>query len=221
MEQPQHLVEQNFPLFKPSRKPSTNPSLPTSILTKPNPQTQTQTPQNDVVTHENPKSNPENTATTTFSDLGLSEWAVKTCKELGMKFPRRVQQYCIPKILEGRHVIGIDETGSGKTAAFALPILQRLDEHPFGVFALVITPTRELAFQLKDQFHALGSSVTNRIAVVVGGMDMLTQTKELVARPHLVIATPGRINVLLKDNPEIAPVFARTKVINNDHDEFS
>ncbi|KAK2369094.1 DEAD-box ATP-dependent RNA helicase [Trifolium repens] len=213
MEQPQHLVEHNFPLFKPSRKPSTNPSLPTSILTKPNPQTQTQTPQNDVVTHENPKSNPENTATTTFSDLGLSEWAVKTCKELGMKFPRRVQQYCIPKILEGRHVIGIDETGSGKTAAFALPILQRLDEHPFGVFALVITPTRELAFQLKDQFHALGSSVTNRIAVVVGGMDMLTQTKELVARPHLVIATPGRINVLLKDNPEIAPVFARTKFL--------
>ncbi|MCI55364.1 DEAD-box ATP-dependent RNA helicase 36-like, partial [Trifolium medium] len=94
--------------------------------TKPN--SQTQTPQNDVVTHENPTSNPENIATTTFSDLGLSEWAVKTCKELGMKFPRRVQQYCIPKILEGRHVIGIDETGSGKTAAFALPILQRLAE---------------------------------------------------------------------------------------------
>ncbi|GAU43533.1 hypothetical protein TSUD_98530 [Trifolium subterraneum] len=211
MEQPQHLVEQNFPLFKPSRKPSANPSFPTSNFIKPN--SQTQTAQDDVVTHENPNSNPENTATTTFSDLGLSEWAVKTCKELGMKFPRRVQQYCIPKILEGRHVIGIDETGSGKTAAFALPILQRLAEHPFGVFALVVTPTRELAFQLAEQFRALGSSVRLRTAVVVGGMDMLTQTKELVARPHLVIATPGRIKVLLKDNPEIAPVFARTKFL--------
>jgi len=201
MEQPQHLVDQNFPLFKPSRKPSINPTLPISNK-----------PQNDVVTHETLNSNPENT-TATFSDLGLSEWAVKTCKELGMKTPRRVQQHCIPQILSGRHLIGIDETGSGKTAAFALPILQRLAEHTFGVFALVVTPTRELAFQLAEQFRALGSSLRLRIAVVVGGMDMLRQTKELVARPHLVIATPGRIKVLLKDNPEIAPVFARTKVI--------
>lgn len=140
-----------------------------------------------------------------------------------MKKPRRVQQHCIPKVLEGRHVIGIDETGSGKTAAFALPILQRLAEHPFGVFALVVTPTRELAFQLAEQFRALGSSLRLRIAVIVGGMDMLKQTQELVARPHLVIATPGRIKVLLKDSPEIPPVFARTKVMNlmnNDHDEF-
>ncbi|MCI96560.1 DEAD-box ATP-dependent RNA helicase 36-like, partial [Trifolium medium] len=65
-----------------------------------------------------------------------------------------------------------------------------LAEHLFGVFVLVVTPTRQLAFQLADQFHALGSSVCLRTVVVVGGMDMLKQTKELVARPHLVIATP-------------------------------
>ncbi|CAK8537539.1 unnamed protein product [Lathyrus sativus] len=200
MEKSQHEVDENFPLFKPSLKPSINPTPAATII-----------PQHNVVTHENPNSITENTAT--FSKLGLSEWAVKTCKELRMLTPRRVQQYCIPKILEGRHVIGIDETGSGKTAAFALPILQRLAEHPFGVFALVVTPTRELAFQLAEQFRALGSSLRLRIALIVGGMDMLRQTKELVARPHLVIATPGRINVLLKDNPEIAPVFSRTKFL--------
>ncbi|XP_057721372.1 uncharacterized protein LOC130935582 [Arachis stenosperma] len=79
---------------------------------------------------------------------------------------------------QDRHVLGIDETGSGKTAAFALPILHHLSEHPF---------------------------------VVVGGMDMLQQTKELAARPHVIIATLGRIKALLK-NPDIPLVFARTKV---------
>lgn len=150
----------------------------------------------------------------TFDDLGLADWVVGTCRELGMRMPRHVQQRCIPPVLEGRHVLGIDETGSGKTAAFALPILHRLAEHPFGVFALVVTPTRELAFQLAEQFRALGSAVHLRITVVVGGMDMLKQAKDLVARPHLVIATPGRIHVLLRDNPDISPVFSRTKVVS-------
>ncbi|WVZ01089.1 hypothetical protein V8G54_027158, partial [Vigna mungo] len=149
----------------------------------------------------------------TFDDLGLADWVVGTCRELGMRMPRHVQQRCIPPVLEGRHVLGIDETGSGKTAAFALPILHRLAEHPFGVFALVVTPTRELAFQLAEQFRALGSAVHLRITVVVGGMDMLKQAKDLVARPHLVIATPGRIHVLLRDNPDISPVFSRTKFL--------
>ncbi|QHN96792.1 DEAD-box ATP-dependent RNA helicase [Arachis hypogaea] len=69
-----------------------------------------------------------------------------------LKHPPRVQSRCIPRVLEGRHVLDIDETGSGKTAAFALPILHRLSKHPFGVFALVVTPTRGLAFQLAEQF---------------------------------------------------------------------
>ncbi|XLT09373.1 hypothetical protein HN51_055166 [Arachis hypogaea] len=70
-----------------------------------------------------------------------------------LKRPPRVQSHCIPRVLEGHHVLGIDETGSGKTAAFALPVLHCLSEHPFGVFALVVTPTRELAFQLAEQFR--------------------------------------------------------------------
>ncbi|WVY92886.1 hypothetical protein V8G54_031974 [Vigna mungo] len=135
----------------------------------------------------------------TFDDLGLAEWVVSTCRELGMRMPRHVQQRCIPPVLEGRQVFGIDETGSGKMAAFALLILHRLAEHTFGVFALVVTPTRKLAFQLAEQFNALGSTMHLRITVVIGGKDMLKQAKDLVARPHLDIATPGRIHVLRRD----------------------
>ncbi|XP_061356438.1 DEAD-box ATP-dependent RNA helicase 36-like [Gastrolobium bilobum] len=200
----QLLSDKSFPLFKTTRKPSKNPSTAAATAVK--------NPNSHAEGHENHQDT-STVAATTFADLGLSEWVVKTCKELGMRKPRPVQSTCIPRVLEGRHVFGIDETGSGKTAAFALPILHRLAEHPFGVFALVVTPTRELAFQLAEQFRALGSSLHPRISVVVGGMDMLKQTKELVARPHLVIATPGRIKLLLQDNPDIPPIFSRTKFL--------
>lgn len=78
----------------------------------------------------------------TFSSLGLSEWLQNLCKSLGMTQPTQVQVGCIPSILAGRDVIGTAHTGSGKTAAFALPILQQLAQDPFGVYALVLTPTR-------------------------------------------------------------------------------
>lgn len=78
----------------------------------------------------------------TFKELGLSDWLCGVCKSLGMARPTQVQQGCIPAILEGRDVIGLAQTGSGKTAAFALPILQKLAQDPFGVFALALTPTR-------------------------------------------------------------------------------
>ncbi|MED6163070.1 DEAD-box ATP-dependent RNA helicase 36 [Stylosanthes scabra] len=198
----QILVDQNFPLFKPTSKPPLNPNSAVN-----NNHSTSKTAAATTTTTDSPSS-----SASTFAELGLAEWAVKTCRELGMKRPRRVQSHCIPHVLEGRHVLGIDETGSGKTAAFALPILHRLSEHPFGVFSLVVTPTRELAFQLAEQFRALGSCLHLRIAVVVGGMDMLRQTKELAARPHVVIATPGRIKALL-ENPDIPQVFARTKFL--------
>ncbi|KAI4388464.1 hypothetical protein MLD38_000786 [Melastoma candidum] len=148
-----------------------------------------------------------------FQGLGLAEWALRTCKELGMKKPTPVQSHCIPQILGGRDVLGLAQTGSGKTAAFALPILHCLAKDPYGVFALVITPTRELAYQLTEQFRALGSSLHVRCSVIVGGMDMLTQAHALLSRPHVVISTPGRIKVLLEDNPDIPPVFSKTKFL--------
>lgn len=168
-------------------------------------------PQFEKFTNPNPSS--DTTSATNFEGLGLAEWAVETCKELGMRKPTPVQTHCVPKILAGRDVLGLAQTGSGKTAAFALPILHRLAEDPYGVFALVVTPTRELAFQLAEQFKALGSCLNLRCSVIVGGMDMLTQTMSLVSRPHIVITTPGRIKVLLENNPDVPPVFSRTKFL--------
>ncbi|KAK4837062.1 hypothetical protein QYF36_002506 [Acer negundo] len=134
-----------------------------------------------------------------------------TCKELGMKRPTAVQSHCIPKILEGHDVLRL--TGSVKKAAFALPILQLLAEDPYRVLALVVTLTRELAFQLAEQFRALGSCLHLRCEVVVGGMDKLSQARNLVGRPHVVIATPGQIKVLLEEDPHIPPVFSKTKFL--------
>ncbi|KAH7944396.1 hypothetical protein HPB52_018985 [Rhipicephalus sanguineus] len=91
-------------------------------------------------------------------------------------------------------VIGLAETGSGKTASFALPILQALLETPQRLFALVLTPTRELAFQISEQFEALGASIGVKSAVIVGGIDMMTQALTLAKKPHVIIAQHVRVS---------------------------
>lgn len=112
---------------------------------------------------------------------------------MSFRKPTPIQQACIPAILEGRNVMGCAETGSGKTAAFALPILQQLSEDPYGVFAVVLTPTRELAVQIEEQINALGSQIAVRTCLIIGGMGIIDQATALSKRPHIVIATPGRL----------------------------
>ncbi|CAK9165648.1 unnamed protein product [Ilex paraguariensis] len=200
-------VDDNFPLF--SRKIAPKKQHPDSPKRN-NTTTQNPSQRPYLQKETNPSSTPNHLS---FSDIGLAEWAVNTCKELGMKKPTPVQCHCIPRILAGEDVLGLAQTGSGKTAAFALPILNKIAEDPYGIFALVVTPTRELAYQLSEQFRALGSCLNLRCAVVVGGMDMLNQAQTLMKRPHVVIATPGRIKVLIEANPDIPPVFSKTKFL--------
>jgi len=100
----------------------------------------------------------------------------------------------------GRDCIGSAHTGSGKTVAFAIPILQSLSHDPSGPYALILTPTRELAFQIASQFRVLGASLNLSCCVVVGGMDMVRQGLELRRRPHVVVATPGRLVDHLRSN---------------------
>jgi ATP-dependent RNA helicase DDX49/DBP8 len=83
-----------------------------------------------------------------FSALGLDSWVENQCLKVGIESPTPIQTECIPEILAGKDCIGCAKTGSGKTLAFALPMLQTLSEDPYGIFALVLTPTRELAFQV-------------------------------------------------------------------------
>ncbi|XP_075153015.1 putative ATP-dependent RNA helicase DDX47 [Haematobia irritans] len=129
----------------------------------------------------------------TWRDLGLNDTLCKACEELKWKAPSKIQKEAIPVALQGKDVIGLAETGSGKTGAFALPILQALLDNPQRYFALILTPTRELAFQISEQFEALGSSIGVKCCVVVGGMDMVSQALQLGKKPHIIIATPGRL----------------------------
>nr|XP_054606834.1 probable ATP-dependent RNA helicase DDX47 isoform X2 [Nothobranchius furzeri] len=129
----------------------------------------------------------------TFKDLGVTEVLCEACDQLGWKSPTKIQVEAIPVALQGKDVIGLAETGSGKTGAFALPILQSLLASPQRLHTLVLTPTRELAFQISEQFEALGSSIGVKCAVVVGGIDMMSQSLVLAKKPHIVIATPGRL----------------------------
>lgn len=78
-----------------------------------------------------------------------------------------MQRYCIPKILNGENCIGVSQTGSGKTLAFALPILQKLAEDPYGIFALILTPTRELAVQIADQFRVIGKPIHLEVSFLI------------------------------------------------------
>ncbi|KAI0089172.1 DEAD-domain-containing protein [Irpex rosettiformis] len=135
-----------------------------------------------------------------FEALGVSPALITALTKMSIKLPTEIQAACIPPLIQGEDCIGNAKTGSGKTIAFALPILQKLSVDPYGIFALVLTPTRELAFQISEQFAVLGTSLNLRTAVVVGGMDMIAQATELSNRPHVVVATPGRIVDHLKSH---------------------
>ncbi|KAL2240270.1 DEAD-box ATP-dependent RNA helicase 10 [Sesamum indicum] len=128
-----------------------------------------------------------------FRDLGVNEQLAEACDNLGWKNPTKIQVEAIPMALEGKDIIGLAQTGSGKTGAFAIPILQSLLETPQAFFACVLSPTRELAIQIAEQFEALGSGIGVKCAVLVGGVDQVQQSIALGKRPHIVVATPGRL----------------------------
>ncbi|GIY80053.1 probable ATP-dependent RNA helicase DDX47 [Caerostris darwini] len=141
--------------------------------------------------HNSESNNPETEVT--FQSLGVVDVLCEACEQLKWKKPTAIQQEAIPIALKGRDIIGLAETGSGKTGAFAIPVLQALLKTPQRFFALVLTPTRELAFQIAEQFEALGSIMGVITAVIVGGIDMTTQNLMLSKKPHIIIATPGRL----------------------------
>lgn len=101
-----------------------------------------------------------------FKDLGVNEQLVDACDSLGWKVPTKIQIEAIPLALEGKDIIGLAQTGSGKTGAFAIPIIQALLEKEQAFFACVLSPTRELAIQISEQFEALGSGIGLKSAVV-------------------------------------------------------
>ena len=129
-----------------------------------------------------------------FSDLGLTDAQLCVCESLGYQNPTPIQAAAIPNILKGDDVIGCAETGTGKTAAFLLPIIQKISQHSRpGVRVLVIAPTRELALQIDRNYTSLNHVKANRSAIVIGGANLRTQTTSLKRGASVVIATPGRL----------------------------
>ncbi|PIL24145.1 transporter [Ganoderma sinense ZZ0214-1] len=129
----------------------------------------------------------------TFKSLGLIDPLLEALEQMKFKAPTDIQAEVLPHALQGRDIIGVASTGSGKTAAFALPILQKLWDDPKGLFACVIAPTRELAFQITQQFESIGSAMGVRCVTIIGGVDIQPQKIALAKKPHVVVATPGRL----------------------------
>ncbi len=134
-----------------------------------------------------------------FSQLGLAPAQVSACESLGYNTPTPIQRQAIPIVLSGQDVIGCAETGTGKTAAFLLPIIQRLSgkARP-GLRVLVLAPTRELALQIHENYLALNSVKTNRGVLAIGGANIRTQLTDLRRGAAVLIATPGRLLDLIE-----------------------
>lgn len=149
-----------------------------------------------------------------FASLDVSPWLIASLSALSIKRPTAIQKGCIPQILQGRDVIGESRTGSGKTVAFTVPILQLWAQDPVGIFAVILTPTRELALQIFEQIKAISAPQSLKPILVTGGSEMRPQALALARRPHVVIATPGRLaDHILNSGKDTTNGLRRTRVV--------
>ncbi len=142
-------------------------------------------------------SNIQHAIVETFADLKISQEILKVLDRLQFKIPTPIQHKAIPVAIEGKDVVGIAQTGTGKTLAFGIPMLQRLMADQKGI-GLIILPTRELAIQVEETLQKIGHGFGLKTALLIGGASMGYQLKSLRYGPHIVIGTPGRINDHLK-----------------------
>lgn len=136
---------------------------------------------------------------TTFKDLKVSAPILAALDTLGYKTPTPIQAQAIPEVLKGKDLLGCAQTGTGKTAAFAIPILQLLNNtkpqgHKRGTIrALILTPTRELAIQIDESFQEYGENLKLKHAVIFGGVNQFSQVNQIKAGVDILVATPGRL----------------------------
>jgi len=133
-----------------------------------------------------------------FDNLGLSPRLLEAVAAMGYTRPTPIQRDAIPYVVEGRDVVGCAQTGTGKTAAFVLPLMQRIESKPGGPRALVVTPTRELAGQIEGVALEVAKLTKHRVAVVYGGVGYEPQIKALKRGVDVLVATPGRLLDLIE-----------------------
>ena len=133
-----------------------------------------------------------------FSNFGLEEGILRAIQKAGYTRPTPVQAAAIPKAMQGNDLIAIAQTGTGKTAAFVLPMLHRLSQRKtenklHGTKALILAPTRELAVQIMESINSYGRHLTIRVAAIYGGVDEASQIRAARKGVHIIVATPGRL----------------------------
>ncbi|MBU0600097.1 DEAD/DEAH box helicase, partial [bacterium] len=128
-----------------------------------------------------------------FISFGLSKEMLQTISNMGFEEPTPIQEKAIPVIMQGKDMIGQAQTGTGKTAAFGIPVVEKIDRGMFSVQAIILTPTRELAIQVAEEMNKIGK--LNRISAfpVYGGSSMERQIRMLQRGVHVVVGTPGRV----------------------------
>jgi superfamily II DNA/RNA helicase len=134
----------------------------------------------------------------TFADFRFGSKLYRNIVVKGYEVPSAIQDQAIPYILTGRDVIGLANTGTGKTAAFLLPIIEHLAENTLRPSVLIIEPTRELAQQIAEEFREFSRDMNLYSALIVGGVNVDRQIRELKRHPHVVIGTPGRLKDLMQ-----------------------
>ncbi len=134
------------------------------------------------------------TSVESFADLGLSESLLKTLTEIGYETPSPIQAQCIPVLLDGHDILGMAQTGTGKTAAFALPLMETIDIKVAKPQALILTPTRELAIQVAEALQSYAKNLPGfHVLPIYGGQSYTIQLKQLARGAHVIVGTPGRV----------------------------
>lgn len=148
-----------------------------------------------------------------FSDFGFISELQSNIASKGLEQPTAIQDGAIKAVMEGRDVIGLANTGTGKTAAFVLPLINRLKTDPEQKTVLIMAPTRELAVQIDEQFRLFAFNLRLYSAICVGGVNMQKQIRDLRRRPQVIIGTPGRLKDLMQQG-ELKLGFVTTLVLD-------
>ena len=139
-------------------------------------------------------SSTEASTAASFADLGLSSTLLQTLTQIGYETPSPIQAQCIPVLLAGRDIIGMAQTGTGKTAAFALPLMEQIDVGTARPQALILTPTRELAIQVAEALQSYAKNLPGfHVLPIYGGQSYTIQLKQLARGAHVIVGTPGRV----------------------------
>ena len=128
-----------------------------------------------------------------FIELGISALTIRALSDMGFEEPTPIQEQSIPILLTGKDLLGQAQTGTGKTAAFGIPLLENIGKSAGAIFGIVLTPTRELCIQVAEELNKLGQFSQARTLPIYGGQDIQRQIKALQRKPQIIVATPGRL----------------------------